>query len=84
MPAPNLVELDSLELLVIIDNELDPISKYANEGLAATGNIADIALTTPFRPKDRGGENVHELRMEQICQSAHGLSIMIVRISPLI
>jgi 7,8-dihydropterin-6-yl-methyl-4-(beta-D-ribofuranosyl)aminobenzene 5'-phosphate synthase len=78
MHAQNLVELDSLEILVIVDNELDPISKYANEGLTASGNIADIAFNTPFRPTDRGG-NVHEVRMEQICQSAHGLSILMVK-----
>jgi hypothetical protein len=77
MSAKDLVELDSLEILVIVDNELDPISKYGNEGVTASGNLADLAMRTPFRPNDRG-ENVHEVRMEQICQSAHGLAIMLV------
>ncbi|KIW06255.1 uncharacterized protein PV09_02727 [Verruconis gallopava] len=74
--ATGLVELDSLEMLVIVDNELDPISRYQNEGVVATGNLADIAFGSPYRPTDRGPGNVHEVRMEQLCQSAHGLSIL--------
>lgn len=73
-----LEELDSLEILVIIDNEVDPISKYPQQGLTAYGNLADLARDSPFLPKDRGGKTVHEVRMDQICCAAHGLSLMIV------
>lgn len=73
-----LEELDSLEILVIVDNEVDPISKYPQEGVTAYGNLADLAKDSPYLPKDRGGKAVHEVRMDQICCGAHGLSLMIV------
>jgi 7,8-dihydropterin-6-yl-methyl-4-(beta-D-ribofuranosyl)aminobenzene 5'-phosphate synthase len=71
-------EIDAVEILVLIDNELDPISKPI-EGLEATGNIADIGLASP---DDGGIANgwTKQLKMEQICCAAHGLSLMIVRI----
>lgn len=72
----SLVEVDSLEILVIIDNELDPISTYQIPGLEATGNMMHIALANPDKPSNRG-PNVHELRMDNVCCSAHGLSLMI-------
>jgi hypothetical protein len=72
-----LEEIDSLEILVIIDNEVDPISKYPQEGVTAYGNLADLARDSPYHPDDRG-KGVHEVRMDQICCGAHGLSLMIV------
>lgn len=74
----SLIELDSLDLLTIIDNDLDPISKTYVEGLSAYGNLGDIVMDSPHRPQDRGGLSVHEVRMDQICQGAHGLSILLV------
>ena len=71
-----LVEIDSLEVLVIVDNELDPISRYP-PAVLAMGNLAHIGMASPYRPEDRG-EGVHEVRMDQICCGAHGLSLMIV------
>ena len=72
----SLVEVDSLEILVLIDNELDPISTYQIPGLAAHGNMMHIGLSNPSQPTDRG-PNVHELRMDNVCCAAHGLSLMI-------
>lgn len=72
----SLVEVDSLEILVIIDNELDPISTYQIPNLTATGNMMHIAFANPNKPTDRG-PNTHELRMDNVCCSAHGLSLMI-------
>lgn len=77
----SLLELDSVEILVIVDNEVDPISKYPNPAVEAYGNLADIAYASPFHPKDRpkdGNVDVREIRMEQICCGAHGLSLMVV------
>jgi hypothetical protein len=74
-----LKELDALEVLVIVDNELDPISKYI-EPVQATGNLGHIGLGSPSAPKDRG-EGVKELRMDEICCGAHGFSVMVVRLS---
>lgn len=76
----SLEELDSLEILVVVDNEVDPISKYPQEGVTAYGNLADLARDSPYHPQDRGGQAVHEVRMDQICCGAHGLSLMIVGI----
>ena len=75
-----LEELDSLEILVIVDNEVDPISKYPNPAVLAYGNLGDVARNTPYLPKDRG-EGAHELKMSQLCCGAHGLSLMIVSIA---
>jgi 7,8-dihydropterin-6-yl-methyl-4-(beta-D-ribofuranosyl)aminobenzene 5'-phosphate synthase len=74
-----LLELDSLEILVIVDNEVDPISKYPHPAVSGYGNLADIAVGSPYRPSDRPkGGDVREVKMEQICCGAHGLSLMVV------
>lgn len=83
--SPYLVEIDSLEIQVIIDNELDPLSQPAPDTVQlAGGTMPLIALSTSpsLQPGERGGA-VKEFRMEDICCSAHGLSIMIVRSSHL-
>ncbi|TDZ16485.1 7,8-dihydropterin-6-methyl-4-(beta-D-ribofuranosyl)-aminobenzene-5'-phosphate synthase [Colletotrichum orbiculare MAFF 240422] len=71
-----LVELDAVEILVIIDNELDPISPCSNPRVEQSGGIKDISKRAQRTPS-KGGETVHELRMSNICCSAHGLSLMI-------
>ncbi|KAL1968157.1 hypothetical protein VTN77DRAFT_2288 [Rasamsonia byssochlamydoides] len=78
-PASSLVEIDSLEALVIIDNELDPMSPASPDTVHLTGgSIAQIAMSTAPRlqPGERGDAAV-ELRMENLCCSAHGLSILL-------
>lgn len=80
-PKPSLVEIDSLEIQIIIDNELDPLSQPAPDTVQlAGGTMPLIALSTSpsLQPGERGNA-VKEFRMEDICCSAHGLSIMIVR-----
>lgn len=80
-PTPTLVEIDALEIQIIVDNELDPLSQPAPSTVQlAGGSMGLIALTTsPSLPTGERGEAVKELRMEDICCAAHGLSIMIVR-----
>ena len=72
-----LIEIDSLEVQVIVDNELDPISKYI-EPVTAYGNLAHVGLKAPAVTDERG-DNIRELKMENICCGAHGLSLLIVR-----
>ena len=72
----SLTEVDSLEILVVIDNELDPISTYQNPGLTAEGNMMHIAFANP-EPAVGRGPSTKELKMDNICCSAHGLSLMI-------
>ncbi len=79
--ALELPELDSLEILVIVDNELDPISPSPNPAVAQSGGMKTIGLNGPDLTKDpsRGGA-ARELRMDHICCSAHGLSLLITGI----
>lgn len=80
MASQDLVELDSLEILVIIDNELDPISPSPNPAVQRWGTMKDIAMNSEqLAPGDRGdAEQI--LLMEDICCGAHGLSLMITGI----
>jgi 7,8-dihydropterin-6-yl-methyl-4-(beta-D-ribofuranosyl)aminobenzene 5'-phosphate synthase len=77
MPSSNLVEIDSLEALVIIDNELDPLSPVAPDTVHVSGLMGSLATGSPHDLNDRGDAQ-KELRMEDICCSAHGLSILVV------
>lgn len=72
-----LEEIDSLEALIIIDNDLDPLSTVAPDTVQVTGHLGHLASCSPHKLNDRGGA-CKELRMEDICCSAHGLSILVV------
>jgi 7,8-dihydropterin-6-yl-methyl-4-(beta-D-ribofuranosyl)aminobenzene 5'-phosphate synthase len=74
----SLVELDALEVVVIVDNEVDPISKYEIPDLTVSGQMKDVAIGSPFHVHDRGNA-IKELRMDALCCGAHGLSLIIVR-----
>lgn len=73
-----LVEVDSVEILVIVDNEVDPISTYSNPAIQASGNLVHIGMRSQTEIHGRGDAS-KELRMDNICCGAHGLSLMIVR-----
>lgn len=72
-----LQEVDSLEAIVIVDNELDPMSPPAPDTVQVLGNLGHIAMRNDANLTDRGGAS-KEMRMEDICCSAHGLSILVV------
>lgn len=74
-----LLELDSLEIVVIIDNELDPISASPNPDIQQGGNLKDIGIANgPITDiRNRNQDDVCEVRMDKVCCSAHGLSLMI-------
>lgn len=74
----SLVEVDSLEVEVIVDNELDLMSPPPPNTIQSTRSLGSIALESPHRPENRG-EASHEFRMSDICCAAHGLSVLIVR-----
>lgn len=80
MSELELVELDSLEILVIVDNELDPISASPNAEVQQYGNLKDIAIANgPLSDvRTASKDDVCEIRMDKICCSAHGLSLMII------
>ncbi|WEW59086.1 MBL fold metallo-hydrolase [Emydomyces testavorans] len=72
----SLVEVDSLDVTVIVDNELDIMSPPPPDTIQSTGLMGNIALESPYNLHDRGDAST-ELRMGSICCSAHGLSVMI-------
>ena len=74
----SLDEIDSLEILVIVDNEVDPISSYQHPDLKVSGLLPDVALRAPLPEGSRGGSKF-EIRLDNVCCGAHGLSLMIVR-----
>lgn len=78
MIMSSLVEIDSLEILVIVDNEVDPISSYQHPDLTVSGQLADVAGKAPLKDGARGAAKL-EIRLDNICCGAHGLSLMIVR-----
>ncbi|EFQ97740.1 metallo-beta-lactamase superfamily protein [Nannizzia gypsea CBS 118893] len=70
--------LDSLEVTVIIDNELDVMSPPPPTVLGSIvshGSLGNIALESAY--VHRGNEEVRDLRMESICCAAHGLSVLL-------
>lgn len=73
----SLVEVDSLDITVIVDNELDVMSPPPPNTVQATGLMGNLALESPYDLYDRG-EASKELRMSSICCAAHGLSVIIV------
>ncbi|EGD94654.1 metallo-beta-lactamase [Trichophyton tonsurans CBS 112818] len=70
--------LDSLEVTVIIDNELDVMSPpppTAVGSIISHGSLGNISRESAH--VYRGNEEVRELKMESICCAAHGLSILL-------
>lgn len=68
-----LLELDKLTIQVLVDNELDPISKSTNPAVTDATSFRLV----PLPPGSRGPVPAMELRMDQICCGAHGLSLLI-------
>lgn len=79
MASHGLVEVDSIEIKVIVDNEVDPISPSGNPSVQYAGLMQGQPLD-PLPPGDDRGGAKAELKMENICCAAHGLSLMIVRV----
>ena len=68
-----LEEVDTLEAVVIIDNELDPMSFPAPDTVQISGLMPSLATHEIDR-----GDAKREIKMNHICCSAHGLSILLV------
>lgn len=72
-----LVEIDALEALVIVDNDLDLMSPPAPGPVKVSRLLGEIGLTSPYHVHDRA-EATKEFRLEDVCCSAHGLSVLLV------
>lgn len=76
MAAHGLVEVDSIEIKVIVDNEVDPISPANNPAVQYPGYMQGVPLDKLPSDDTRSGADA-ELKMGNICCGAHGLSLMI-------
>jgi hypothetical protein len=73
----SLAEIDSLEALIIIDNELDILSTPVPGPVDQIGNMGEIASRARTNVHDRG-ECSKEIRMDAICCAAWGFSVLLV------
>ncbi|KAF2256465.1 hypothetical protein BU26DRAFT_545785 [Trematosphaeria pertusa] len=76
MSKYNLVEVDTLDFLTIVNDEMDNISHSPNPAVKAGGSFMHIPLTDVQNPQAYGGAK-KQMRMDNICCGAHGLSLMI-------
>ncbi|KLJ13348.1 hypothetical protein EMPG_11724 [Blastomyces silverae] len=77
--SSSLVEIDALEAVVIVDNELDLMSPPAPGPVKVSRLIGEIGLTSPHHIQNRA-EATKELRLEDVCCSAHGLSVLLTAV----
>lgn len=73
-----LVEIDSLEAVIVIDNEIDGMSTTQPNTVTNNGRLPNIAMSSSVTVENRGACQ-KEIRMEDICCGAHGLSVLLVR-----
>lgn len=73
----NLVEVDSLEIHVLVNDEIDQISPSPNALVKHTQSFAGVPLSPVADPAARGGAKL-EMPMRNICCGAHGLSLFLV------
>ncbi|KAF9895202.1 hypothetical protein FE257_000104 [Aspergillus nanangensis] len=72
-----LTEIDDLEIHVIVNDELDPISPSPNAAVKVASRFMGIPLS-PLEPgAERGGATM-EMRMDNICCAAHGISLLLI------
>lgn len=75
--AQSLVEVDSLEIHVLVNDEIDQISPSPNPLVKHTQSFAGVPLSPVADPTTRGGAKL-EMPMRNIGCGAHGLSLFIV------
>ncbi|KAF4831952.1 7,8-dihydropterin-6-methyl-4-(beta-D-ribofuranosyl)-aminobenzene-5'-phosphate synthase [Colletotrichum tropicale] len=71
-----LVEVDSLEIHVLVNDEIDQISPSPSPLVLHTQSFAGVPLSPVPDPAERGGAKL-EMPMRNICCGAHGLSLFI-------
>ncbi|PSR88674.1 beta-lactamase-like protein [Coniella lustricola] len=76
MASHSLVQVERIDITVIVDNEVDPISPSNNPAVQYAGLLQGVPLTKLNPGNARGGAQA-ELRMDSICCGAHGLSLLI-------
>ncbi|KAJ5619854.1 hypothetical protein N7510_003838 [Penicillium lagena] len=76
MPAYNLQEVDSLEIQVVVNDEVDQFSHSPNALVQHKGSLGGIKTVPIPDPESRGGAS-EELKMSQICCGALGFSAVV-------
>ncbi|ERS98809.1 hypothetical protein HMPREF1624_03999 [Sporothrix schenckii ATCC 58251] len=76
----SLIDVDKIEVTVLVDNELDPITPSLHPEVHYAGQMRGLQLT-PIQKDGHAhgdrGDAALELRMDSICCAAHGLSLLI-------
>ncbi|RAH65359.1 MBL fold metallo-hydrolase [Aspergillus aculeatinus CBS 121060] len=72
-----LTEIDQLEIHVIVNDELDPISPSQNPAVQVSSRFMGIPLS-PLPPGTERGDARMEMRMDNICCAAHGISLLLI------
>ncbi|OTB05341.1 hypothetical protein M426DRAFT_319889 [Hypoxylon sp. CI-4A] len=76
MTAPKLVEVDTLTIHTIINDEIDQISPSPHPGIQHAQSFMGAPLR-PLAPGTRRGGAKQQMRMDTLCCGAHGLSLLI-------
>ncbi|KAI1334858.1 hypothetical protein F5Y15DRAFT_265487 [Xylariaceae sp. FL0016] len=74
--SPRLVEVDSLTITAIINDEIDQISPSPHPGVKHPQSFMGAPLVPIADQQPRGGAS-KEMRMDHLCCGAHGLSLLI-------
>lgn len=72
-----LTEIDNLEIHVLVNDELDPIAPSMNPAVKVASQFMGIPLSPLPAGTQRDGATM-EMRMDNICCAAHGLSLLLV------
>ncbi|TVY85347.1 Granaticin polyketide synthase putative ketoacyl reductase [Lachnellula suecica] len=72
----SLAEVDSLEAVVIIDNEVDPLSWIAPDTVDVSGRFPDVMLSES-KSTTVGENTIKVMPLEAMCCGAHGLSVLV-------
>ncbi|KAF4999562.1 hypothetical protein FDECE_11483 [Fusarium decemcellulare] len=76
MAQASLAEVDSIEILALVNDEIDQISPSPNAHVQHPQSFGGVPLDVIADPTVRGGAKL-ELPMRNLCCGAHGLSLLI-------
>lgn len=72
-----LAQIDKLEIQVLVNDELDPITPSMNPSVKVASQFMGIPLS-PLAPGTKRDGATMEMRMDNICCAAHGISLLLV------
>ncbi|OJJ48590.1 hypothetical protein ASPZODRAFT_150786 [Penicilliopsis zonata CBS 506.65] len=72
-----LTEIDSIEIHCLVNDELDPITPSMNPAVKVASQFMGIPLS-PLAPGTQRDGATMEMRMDNICCAAHGISLLLI------